>query len=105
MSDTILNPLLSQPRIINFSGVEINSPYLLQVTLERSRLFATIRLYNDHPFVYIVSAEQETLVAETLESLARIRSTCYPHALFVLSGDYRSLANDDLDVLKLRIAL
>ena len=101
VSDTILNPLLSQPRIINFSGVEINSPYLLQVPLERSRLFNTIRLYNDHPFVYIVSAEQETLVAETLESLARIRSTCYPHALFVLSGDYRNLANDDLDVLSL----
>ena len=101
VSDTILNPLLSQPRIINFSGVEIDSPLLLQVELESERLVETIRLYGDRPFVYIVASGQEALVTETLESLAKIRSTCYPHALFVLSGDYSKMADDDLQVISI----
>ena len=101
MSDTILNPLLSQPRIINFSGLEIDSPLLLQVVPESTRLVETIRNYSDRPFIYIVASGQEALVAETLESLAKIRSTCYPHALFAISGDFSHMAANDLDVLPL----
>ena len=101
VSDTILNPLLSQPRIINFSDLEFDSPLLLPMSPESSSLIQTIRLYSDRPFVYIVASGQEALVAETLESLAKIRSTCYPHALFVLSGDFSKMAADNLDVINL----
>ncbi len=102
MTDQIINPLLSQPRIINFTALDMKSDLLLQVPLEESSsLVKTIRLHNDRPFVYIVSAENQDLIAATLEALARVRSTTYPHALFVVSGDYSRWTGADLDIVPL----
>ncbi|MDA8140131.1 MAG: FAD-dependent oxidoreductase [Desulfobacteraceae bacterium] len=42
-----------------------------------------LRTYADLPFVFLCSAEQAPFILDLLGRLKAIRSTCYPHALFV----------------------
>jgi hypothetical protein len=51
--------------------------------------------------VYVVDQGGIGLVVEILETLAGTRSTSYPHALFVVDGDYSKLASPELDVVVL----
>lgn len=100
MSNLIINSLLAQPRIINFSAIEIHSDRVVPAAFENAAAaVASIRTYSDRPFVFIVSSHQKPLVTEVLDLLAAIRSTCYPHGLFVVDGDYTEFGGPNLDVL------
>ncbi|MCG6929037.1 MAG: FAD-dependent oxidoreductase [Desulfofustis sp.] len=100
MNNVILNPLLAQPRIINFSALKIDSGQIIPAAFEDAETaVASIRTYSDHPFIFIVSSACKSLVAGILDSLAAIRSTCYPHALFVVDGDFSEFAGPNLEVV------
>ena len=100
MTETIINPLLSKPRIVNLSKTDLQGDGLLPIDLnDQAGIIATIRRYSDMPQVYVVDEEQIELVSALLTSLEKIRSTCYPHALFVVSGDFSLFAGPDLDIV------
>ena len=100
MTETIINPLLSQPRIANLSAIALQGDNILPIThYDSAAILATIRQYSDAPQVYLVDQEQIGIVSEILASLREIRSTCYPHALFVVSGDFSALASPYLDIV------
>ena len=100
MTETIINPLLSQPRIANLSAIALPGDNILPISHHhRAGIVATIRQYSDAPQVYLVDQEQIGLVSEILASLKKTRSTCYPHALFVVSGDFSAFASPFLDIV------
>ena len=100
MSETIVNPLLSQPRIVNFSSIGLSGDRVIPVSGDDSAaVVATIRKYSDVPHVYVVGQKWLKLVSEVLASLESIRSTSYPHALFVVDGDFSAFANPFLDIV------
>ena len=100
MTETIVNPLLSQPRIVNFSEIDLSAERIIPVSGDDSdAVVARLREYSDAPQVYVVAGERAQLVSEVLASLRAIRSTCYPHALFVVDGDFSALASPHLDIV------
>jgi siroheme synthase (precorrin-2 oxidase/ferrochelatase) len=100
--ETIINPLLSQPRIVNLSAINLQADNLLPIPRHDSAgIVAAIRQYSDAPQIYVVDQEQIELVSEILTSLKAIRSTCYPHALFVVNGDYSQFSSQYLDIVSL----
>ncbi len=100
MTETIINPLLSQPRIVNLSTIDLQGDNILPIShYDSAAILATIRQYSDAPQVYLVDQEQIGLVSEILASLKETRSTCYPHALFVVSGDFSAFASPFLDIV------
>lgn len=102
MTETIINPLLSQPRIVNLSEIDLHGDNILPLTQQDSAgIVATVRQYSDAPQVYVVGQDQRGLVSEILSSLKAIRSTCYPHALFVVNGDYSEFSSSYLDIVPL----
>jgi hypothetical protein len=62
-----------------------------------------IRKYADLPYVYLLSKEQMTYVVELLSELKSIRSTCYPHALFLINGSDSNFEELDPAVLEVDI--
>jgi len=99
VSETIINPLLSQPKIVNLSSIDLQSDAVLPITSHDSAgIVATVRQYSDVPHVYVVDQERIELVSKLLASLKKIRSTSYPHALFVVSGDYSEFESPYLDI-------
>ena len=106
MTETIINPLLSQPRIVNLSKIGLHGDNLLPITHKEDSagIIATVRQYSDVPQVYVVDQDRRGLVSEILTSLHAIRSTCYPHALFVVSGDYSEFSGPYLDIVALESA-
>ncbi len=100
MTETIVNPLLSQPRIVNFSTIDLSGDRIIPINGDDSAaVVARVRQYSDAPQVYVVAGERVRLVSEVLASLQAIRSTCYPHALFVVDGDFSALASPYLDIV------
>ncbi len=94
-------------RIANFCGLPLFNQNVLNLDPHHiATNLQEIRKYADLPYVYLLSAEQINLVADLLSELKSIRSTCYPHALFLTSGAEHFL-NDltpddtDLDVIQL----
>ncbi len=91
---------MSKPRIVNLSKTDLQGDGLLPIDLnDQAGIIATIRRYSDMPQVYVVDEEQIELVSALLTFLEKIRSTCYPHALFVVSGDFSLFAGPDLDIV------
>ena len=89
-------------RIANFCSIELSLDNVLNVdshgvqpTLEE------IRKYADLPYVYILEKEHIKFVVDLLSELKSIRSTCYPHALFLIDGsesDFEGLDTEKLGV-------
>ena len=88
-------------RIANFCSLNLSSnlvlnldPQILQSTLRE------IRRYADLPYVYILTGDQIKFVAQILAELKSIKSTCYPHALFIggLEPNSTILNPDELEI-------
>lgn len=94
-------------RVANFCGIQLPlkhvlnlDPHDVQMTLRE------IRKHSDLPYVYVLSKEQENFLVRLLPELESIRSTCYPHALFLLDGaeiNFNDVGVDEneLDIVKL----
>ena len=94
-------------RIANFCGLPLFNQNVLNLDPHHiATNLQEIRKYADLPYVYLLSAEQINLVADLLSELKSIRSTCYPHALFMTNGAehfLKELIPDDtgLDIIQL----
>ena len=93
---------LANIRIANFcnntlslNNVLTPDTHNIQLTLQE------IRKYADLPYVYISSVAQISFIVDLLSELKSIRSTCYPHALFLISSsesNFEELDPDELEV-------
>ena len=71
-------------RIVNFCDSALPTENVLTFdTTDVGQMVEKIRTYADLPYVYCLPKEKEALAADLLNELKSIRSTCYPHALFV----------------------
>ncbi len=106
MTQKITNQQVPLTRIANFTNVSFTTATVL--TCDRQSVeetIAKIRMHADLPYVFVVSGEQAALVADILHHLKAIRSSCYPHALFVIDGDFSSAGNSRLDIINIESAL
>ena len=89
-------------RIANFCSINFSLSNVLNFDSHDIRLtLRAIRKYADLPYVYIMSKEHIKFVVDLLSELKSIRSTCYPYALFLISGsesDFAELDSDELEV-------
>ena len=94
-------------RIANFCSIEFSLDNVLNVDSHGVQLtLEEIRRYADLPYVYILAKEHIKSVVDLLSELKSIRSTCYPHALFLMGGSgsgFEELVPDELglDIIKL----
>ena len=94
-------------RIANFTSIELSLTHVLNVDSQDVQLaLAELRKYADLPYVYILTKEHIKSVVDLLTELKSIRSTCYPHALYLIGGadsGFEELDTDELglDIIKL----
>ena len=89
-------------RIANFCSIDLSLSNVLNVDSDdiQSSL-REVRKYADLPYVYLLAKEHIKFVVALLSELKSIRSTCYPHALFLISGsesDFAEFNPDELEV-------
>jgi hypothetical protein len=93
---------LANIRIANFCSIKIALNNVLDLDSDNIQLtLREIRKYADLPYVYILSKEHIKFVVDLMSELKSIRSTCYPHALFLISdseSDFEELDPDELEV-------
>ena len=98
---------LAKFRIANFCSLNLSLNNVLNFDSHNLQLtLQAIRKYADRPYVYLLSKEQIKFVVDLLSQLKSIRSTCYPHALFLIDGaetNFKELdpAELDLDIIEL----
>jgi hypothetical protein len=94
-------------RIANFTSIELSLTHVLNVDSQDVQLtLAELRKYADLPYVYILTKEHIKSVVDLLNELKSIRSTCYPHALYLIGGadsGFEELDTNELglDIIKL----
>ena len=94
-------------RIANFSSLELSLDHVLDVDSQDVQLtLAELRKYADLPYVYLLTKQHINAVVDLLTELKSIRSTCYPHALYLIGGaqsGFEELDSDELglDIIKL----
>lgn len=80
-------------RVADFCGLRPAVDHLLPLAAhDPEAAVAHLRKYADMPLVYLFSADQTDFILEVLSRLRAIRSTCYPHALFVVGPAAATLA-------------
>jgi len=103
VSQLIINPILAQPRIVNFSEIILQAPDVLTFQDQSpTEIVRLLRHYSDRPQVYVVGEGYSARLTEVLEILKTIRSTCYPHALFLTNGTSFRPVDPDLDLIVLK---
>jgi cation diffusion facilitator CzcD-associated flavoprotein CzcO len=91
-------------RVANFSSTPLSVSHELNLDLQDIQsVLREIRRYNDLPYVYLLHKAQINLMSELLAELRSIRSTCYPHALFILDGAELNFDETDLDISEIDI--
>ncbi len=99
---------VTKVRIANFCGLSLGIQNVLSLTADDiGDCLQEIRTHSDFPYVYLLSKEQLKWVFELLSELRSIRSTCFPHALFLIDNDEVTLEEPllddvDLDIFQLK---
>jgi len=89
-------------RVANFSKIDLRGDHVLNFDSEDVETIVNkIRTYADLPYVYVVSQENAGQVAELLSALRKIRSRCYPYALFSVDGADPDVDDTHLDIVKI----
>jgi hypothetical protein len=89
-------------RVANFSNVDLWGDHLLNVDSEDIETIVNkIRRYADLPYVYVVAKENAGQITELLSALKKIRSRCYPYALFLIDGADLDVDDTHLDIVKI----
>ena len=102
MSKVIVNPILAKPRIVNFSNITLPGDRVLLVNdTDLTGIIEKIREHSDLPYVWVVEQKDESLVNALLVELQKIRSTCYPHALFSLGESFVLQGSQDVTTIPL----
>jgi len=72
-------------RIANFSNLELALDHMLTLDSHNiPSILHEIRKYADLPYGYLFTADQVGMVNDLLFELKKIRSTCFPYALFLI---------------------
>ena len=79
-------------RVINFSNASLPDYEAVSVEVHEN-LLPELRRYTDLPCLYLIHESQSASIAELLEDLRKIRSSCYPYGVFVVEGE-ASFPND-----------
>ncbi len=102
MTMTMNKNNLANIRIANFCKLTLSLNNVLTPDTHNIQLtLQEIRKYADLPYVYILSVAQISFIVDLLSELKSIRSTCYPHALFLITGsesNFEELDPDELEV-------
>jgi NADPH-dependent glutamate synthase beta subunit-like oxidoreductase len=86
-------------RIANFTHLAIPEQEVVSLIPDEARdLLPKIRKYADLPYLYVISEEQTASIADLMSRLKGIRSTCYPHAVFVTGGKAAFSDHPEVDV-------
>ncbi len=94
-------------RIANFCSIDLSLENVLSLdSRDVRKTLQEIRKFADLPYIYVLAKEQTTFVGHLLSELKSIRSTCYPHALFLVpdaESDFEELDPTDLglDIIEL----
>ena len=96
------NQLRSKLRIANFCSLNLSMNNVLDLeATDENLILQELRRYSDLPYAYLVSKTQIKFVIDLMSKLKSMRSTCYPHALFVLNdsdSQFEKLGPGELDV-------
>jgi hypothetical protein len=93
---------LANIRIANFCDTKLSLNNVLTPDTDNIQLtLQEIRKFADLPYGYLLSEEQISFVVDLLSELKSIRSTCYPHALFLIRGAASNF--DELDPEELEV--
>jgi len=94
-------------RIANFSNMELALNHVLNLDSNSvpSNL-KELRKYADLPYGYLFTSDQIELVNDLLSELKKIRSACFPYALFLIDGSGLNTAKSefvdtDADVIRI----
>ena len=107
MTLPIIKNDLANIRIANFCRFDLSLNNVLNLDAQNVQLtLQRLRKYADLPYIYILSEEHIRFIADLLSELKSIRSTCYPHALFLIGGAQSNfeefgLAESELDIIEL----
>ncbi len=72
-------------RVANFSNIHLPVDYLLPITSrESAAIVKEMRRYADLPYVFLTDKSHGAVASAVLTDLKKIRSRCYPHAVFTL---------------------
>jgi hypothetical protein len=83
-------------RIANFSNLEPALNHVLKLdSHDVPSILKELRKYADLPYGYLFTADQIELVTNLLLELKKIRSTCFPYALFLIDGSGLNTANSE----------
>lgn len=98
----------SKIRVADFTNSKLPLTQVLSLTPHKGQdvtaTIAQLRRYADLPLAYLFSIDALDFIKELLKQLGTIRSTCYPHALFITDTDK---VPDELDpeALQLKVFL
>ncbi len=107
MSLTMNNHTVVDMRIANFSNLELAlDPMLTLDSHNIPSLLNELRKFADLPYGYLFTTDQVGMVNDLLLELKKIRSACFPYALFIVddSGVNASeleIGETDAEVIKL----
>ncbi len=107
MSLPMKNQTAVDMRIANFSSLELALDHTLILDLHHiPSLISELRKFADLPYGYLLTADQVGMVRDLLFELKKIRSTCFPYALFLIddSGQISAeleIEESGVDVIKL----
>lgn len=92
-------------RIANFSDLDLALNHMLSLDAhDVPQAVAEIRRYADLPYGYVFTAEQTGFINQLMAELKKIRSSCFPYALFPIGGQGLNPADlercgSDVDVI------
>ncbi len=107
MSLTTNNYTATDMRIANFSDLDLSLKHLLTLDSQNvSSVLNEIRRYADLPYGYILAPAQIGFVNDLLTELKKIRSACFPYALFLIGGAGSNdaglhIAETDVDIVSI----
>lgn len=89
-------------RIANFTDMDLKVDHRLDFDSNSIHTIVDkIRQHADLPIAFVISKAHAAKIPEVLSELENIRSTCYPHALFLIDDFDVDLVETDLDIIKI----
>jgi hypothetical protein len=84
----VINPniqdIFPRVRVANFSDIQLAGENIHTFSDQSvADILASLRKHADLPFLFLLDRSRKTVVQEVVERLRAIRSSCYPHAIFV----------------------
>lgn len=98
MSLQLDNNTAADMRIANFSNLALTLNHTLNLGSHNIQsILKELRKYADLPYGYLFTLDQVEFIKELLSELKKIRSTCYPYAIFLIDEAGLDSAKSEFD--------